>query len=85
MLAAFLGKRESNLLPAPFWEWASTERQRIADIYKQGFGSFYSLISKRWSHYNLPDNHNVIRFQWCNSMILNVSAYKTGQNSKYSD
>jgi len=29
ILAAFTGKRDSNMVTAPLWEWASTERQRF--------------------------------------------------------
>jgi len=55
----------------------------IADIYKQGFGSLYRVISKRCSHDSLLDNQNGIGFQSCNSVNVNVLAYKTGQNSIY--
>jgi hypothetical protein len=55
----------------------------IADIYKQGFGSLSRLISKRSSRDSLPDNHHLIHFQCCNSVILNALAHKTSQNSIY--
>jgi len=55
----------------------------IADINKQGFGSQSGLINKRLSHNSLPYNHNLIHFQCCNSVILNVLAYITSQNSIY--
>jgi len=29
VLATFIGKRASDMLPAPFWKWASTERQQF--------------------------------------------------------
>jgi len=29
VLASFMRKRVSLMLPAPFWNWASTERQRF--------------------------------------------------------
>jgi len=41
------------------------------------------LISKRWSRDSLPYNHNLIGFHCCNSVILNILAYKTGQNAIY--
>jgi hypothetical protein len=55
----------------------------IADIYKQGFGSHSGLISKRSSRDSLPYNHNLIYFQHCTSVILNVLAHKISQNSIY--
>jgi hypothetical protein len=55
----------------------------IADIYKQGFGNRSGLISKRLSRNSLPDNHNLIHFQCCNSVIVNILAHKTSQNSIY--
>jgi hypothetical protein len=55
----------------------------MADIYRQGFGSLSGLIRKRSSRDSLPDNHNLIHFQCCNSVILNVLAHKTSQNSIY--
>ena len=29
VLATFVGKRARDTLPAPFWKWVSTERQRF--------------------------------------------------------
>ena len=55
----------------------------IAHICKHGFGSLSSLISKRSSRNSLPDNRNLIHFQYCNSVILNLLAHKTSQNSIY--
>jgi len=55
----------------------------IVDIYKQGFGSLSRLMSKWSSRDCLPDNHNWIHFQCCNSVILNVFVHKTSQNFIY--
>jgi hypothetical protein len=55
----------------------------IVDIYKPGFGILVRLISKRSSRNSLPDNRNLIHFQCCNSVILNVLAHKTSENSLY--
>jgi len=55
----------------------------IADIYKQGFGSLSGLISKTLSCDSVPDNHNLIHFQSCNSVILHILAHKTSQNPIY--
>jgi len=55
----------------------------IVDIYKPGFSSLSSLISKRSSRNSLPDNRNLIHFEYCNPVILNVLAHKTSQNSIY--
>jgi hypothetical protein len=55
----------------------------IADNYKQGFGSLYRLISRRWSRNSLPNDHNLIHSQCSNAVILIILADKTGQNTIY--
>jgi hypothetical protein len=55
----------------------------IPDIYKPGFSSVSSLVSKRSSRNSLPDNRNLIHFQYCDSVILHIFAHKTSQNSIY--
>jgi len=41
------------------------------------------LITSRWSCNSLLDNHNSIRVDCCNVLILNVFANKTAQNAMY--
>jgi hypothetical protein len=51
----------------------------IIDINKLGVGSLYRPRSKSCSRDSLMDNHNLISFERCNSVILHVLAYRTGQ------
>jgi len=59
------------------------KRCLITDIYIHRVGNIYRQISKRYCRDRLLDNHHFIHFQSCNSVIMSVLAYKTGQNFGY--
>jgi len=93
VLAACIGKRDSDTLTAKYWGWAPTERQQflvlhlgyskwclIADINKQEVGSLYRQTRMRYSCDSLLDNNNLSHFQRCNTVFMGMLTYRTGQN-----
>jgi len=89
VLAPWIGKRESETLPAPCWKWASTECQRLLPfhhdssqcdvaimVYIPRIDCFYSLKGGR-----ILSNSSVYEISCycpggCGGNILYISAYK---------
>ena len=66
VLAAFVGKREGNMVTAPVWKWASTERQRFCVLHlvlSKGCAMVF-IHNRKIGHYYRYNRQSQCRFTW---------------------
>jgi len=94
LLAAFIGKRDSNTVPTPFWSWVPTERQQfsalhlwlfifrmVTDIHLSDIGSLH------WQRHQQPAPCRILKMsdnQVSTDLVVAYSVIKASHGSSRS-